>query len=188
MEGGSFQSRICLERLCTIYLRCESTALSLVQDASCGWLCLRYSGSNSSLRRCVGVLGVFPLAELGQVHAYKVAHATRRIIEEFATPTRTMPYSKQGRFLGLFFYVWESFQEGLTVWSGVHLWKREVLYATGGVQLGDWNRPEAPLQKGDPKNPWPHWSSHCRCSSWWTACVSCWSKIWDQGFLSVGTG
>lgn len=115
MEGGSFQSRICLERLCTIYLRCESTALSLVQDASCGWLCLRYSGSNSSLRRCVGVLGVFPLAELGQVHAYKVAHATRRIIEEFATPTRTMPYSKQGRFLGLFFYVWESFQEGLTV-------------------------------------------------------------------------
>ena len=50
----------------------------------------------------MGVLGVFPLAQLGKVHAYKVAHATQRIIEEFAAPTRTMPYTTRGRFLGLF--------------------------------------------------------------------------------------
>ena len=207
MEG--FQSKVCLKRLCTIYLRCEATALSLVQDASCGWLCLRYSGSNSSLRPCVGVLGVFPLAQLGQVHAYKVAHATQRIIEEFATPTKMMPYSKRGRFLDLLnwknrisknenFFKPENSLMQICV-RGFHHVRRCVWSALGGTfkakelvgNLGGWNglggASKDPLQKGDPKNPSPNWSSHCRCSSRWAACSSCWSKIWVQGFLSAGT-
>ena len=82
---------------------------------------------------------------------------------------------------------------------GFHHVRRCVWSALGGTfkakelvgNLGGWNglggASKDPLQKGDPKNPSPNWSSHCRCSSRWAACSSCWSKIWVQGFLSAGT-
>ena len=47
------------------------------------------------------MLGVFPISELGQAHAFKVKEATIKIIDEFAKPAAPMPYSKKERTLSL---------------------------------------------------------------------------------------
>ena len=82
-------------------LRSEADSISLVQDASAGWLCVRGSCCGQSLVSDKGVLGVFPISELGQAHAFKVKEATIKIIDEFAKPAAPMPYSKKERILSL---------------------------------------------------------------------------------------
>ena len=76
-------------------------SVSLVQDASMGWLCLRFGSNDQSLQQRRGFLGVFNLASLGQSHAMKVREATVKIVEQFLEPKVTMPFSKVLRFLDL---------------------------------------------------------------------------------------
>ena len=78
-------------------LRTEAESISMVQDASCGWLCLRFSCCNNKLRSQQGVVGVFPISELRQCHAFKIKEATERILEEFCSPARPLPFSKKDR-------------------------------------------------------------------------------------------
>ena len=80
-------------------LRADAESVSLVQDASMGWLCLRFGSSDQSLEQRRGFLGVFNLASLGQSHAMKVREATVKILEQFLEPKVHMPFSKVLRFL-----------------------------------------------------------------------------------------
>ena len=49
----------------------DSESISLMQDASAGWLCIRYGSCCESLTPNAGVLGVYNIAELLQTHAKK---------------------------------------------------------------------------------------------------------------------
>ena len=84
------------------HLRMDSESISLMQDASAGWLCIRYGSCCESLTPNAGVLGVYNIAELLQTHAKKISDATQKILREFACPSSLMPYSKQERFLEQF--------------------------------------------------------------------------------------
>ena len=87
---------------CCVHLRMDSESISLMQDASAGWLCIRYGSCCESLTPNAGVLGVYNIAELLQTHAKKISEATQKILREFACPSSQMPYSKQERFLERF--------------------------------------------------------------------------------------
>ena len=56
---------------CCVHLRMDSESISLMQDASAGWLCIRYGSCCESLTPNAGVLGVYNIAELLQTHAKK---------------------------------------------------------------------------------------------------------------------
>ena len=74
-------------------------SVSLIQDASDGWLCLRFGSCGKELKPQFGVIGVSRLASLKQCHAMKIRACTEKILREFCMPSREMPHSKQKRKL-----------------------------------------------------------------------------------------
>lgn len=80
-------------------LRSEAESLSLVQDGSQGWLCVRFASCGEDLVANFGIVGVYSLASLHQSHALKIKQATIRIIQEFCSPSILMPLSKKERTL-----------------------------------------------------------------------------------------
>jgi hypothetical protein len=106
---------------CCVHLRMDSESISLMQDASAGWLCIRYGSCCESLTPNAGVLGVYNIAELLQTHAKKISEATQKILCEFACPSSRMPYSKQERFLERFCHNFPMFSNrfhcGLILWQ-----------------------------------------------------------------------
>ena len=75
--------------------------MSLTQDASHGWLALRFSMCNDKLEHRSGAIGVFRIASLRQSHAVKILEATMTILRNFCEPTVRMPYSSSKRNLDL---------------------------------------------------------------------------------------
>lgn len=72
-------------------------SISLVQDASAGWLAVRYGVCNEEMRSQQGMLGVARLAALKQCHALKLRECTLNIIKRACAPTEPMPFSKTPR-------------------------------------------------------------------------------------------
>ena len=83
------------------HLRADCESMSLYQDASCGWLLMRFGSCDEHLQSRKGMMGVFHLASLRQSHALMIKQATQKIIQMFCSPGCTMPYSKVQRFLGI---------------------------------------------------------------------------------------
>ena len=75
--------------------------MSLTQDASHGWLALRFSMCNDKLEQRSGAIGVFRIASLRQSHAVKIREATMTILRNFCEPTARMPRSSSKRNLDL---------------------------------------------------------------------------------------
>ena len=71
----------------------------MIQDASNGWLCVRYGCADSDLVGYQGSLGVLRVANLKQVHALKLREATTMIVNQFFCPTGNMPHSTKKRIL-----------------------------------------------------------------------------------------
>ena len=75
--------------------------MSLTQDASHGWLALRFSMCNDKLEHRSGAVGVFRIASLRQSHAVKIREATVTILKNLCEPTARMPRSRTKRNLAL---------------------------------------------------------------------------------------
>ena len=73
--------------------------MSIAQDTSAGWLCVRFNSSSKDMVPRAGILGVFNVAELLQSHAFKLTEATKKVCSEFASPKAKMPFSNKIRFL-----------------------------------------------------------------------------------------
>lgn len=94
------QLKACLSeaaRKLTLVAMSEARSMSLTQDASHGWLALRFSLCNDDLEHRCGAVGVFRIASLRQCHALKIREATDSIIRNFCEPTAPMPLSGSKR-------------------------------------------------------------------------------------------
>ena len=80
-------------------MRSEAESVSLIQDASAGWLCLRYGSCNKKLLSQYGVIGISKIANLKHCHALKIKECTEGILREFCCPSAAMPSSKKKRKL-----------------------------------------------------------------------------------------
>ena len=80
-----------------MHMRSEAESISLVQDASHGWLAMRFGSCDAKLHALQGMLGVGRLADLKQCHALKLRECTVSILQEFCSPKATMPFSSKHR-------------------------------------------------------------------------------------------
>ena len=81
-----------------LWLRDEAETVSIQQDASKGWLVLRFVGANKKLEHRGGFIGAMHLAqELDHVHALALRAATESILKELACPDSVMPMIKTER-------------------------------------------------------------------------------------------
>ena len=88
------------DEFCFLFgLRSGSESVSLIQDASHGWLSVKFGCCDSKLCSEQGSLGVMRIANLKQVHALKIREATTSIVEQFCCPISKMPLSKKKRSL-----------------------------------------------------------------------------------------
>ena len=72
--------------------------MSIQQDASKGWLVLRFVAANKKLEHRGGFIGAFHLVqELDHVHALALRKATETILKELACPTTSMPMVRTER-------------------------------------------------------------------------------------------
>ena len=95
----SLATRLSLSFLPPLCPRMDAETMSIAQDTSAGWLCVRFNSSPKDMVPRVGILGVFNVAELLQSHAFKLTEATKKVCNEFAAPKAKMPFSKKIRFL-----------------------------------------------------------------------------------------
>ena len=79
------------------HLRSESSSLSIAQDASKGWLAVRFGHCNDRLQGGQGALGVVHIADLMSCHALKIREATNKVTKEFCEPVHPMPCSTKKR-------------------------------------------------------------------------------------------
>ena len=81
-----------------LQLRDEAETVSIQQDASKGWLLLRFVGATRKLDHRGGFIGAVHLAqELGHVHALALREATESILKELACPGSVMPFIRKER-------------------------------------------------------------------------------------------
>lgn len=72
-----------------------------MQDASQGWLAIRFGSCGDDLVRNFGAIGVGRFS--GQCHAMKIRELTERILSQFCCPTAKMPDSVHKRKLNLMY-------------------------------------------------------------------------------------
>ena len=78
-------------------IRSEAKSISLQQDASKGWLILRFSLADACLIRQEGVIGALHMpTEEGHLHAQALKSSTERLLNDLATPKAVMPSTARG--------------------------------------------------------------------------------------------
>ena len=78
-----------------LHLRSDALSVSIMQDASAGWLAIRFGSCGDDLVRNYGAIGVGRFS--GQCHAMKIRELTERALSNFCCPTTKMPCSSQKR-------------------------------------------------------------------------------------------
>ena len=110
-----------------------------MQDASQGWLAIRFGSCGDDLVRNFGAIGVGRFS--GQCHAMKIRELTERILLQFCCPTAKMPDSDHKRKLNLIYSEsgsYDVFLQDLLTALGLYR-----LYAQDSLSEDEANSPES---------------------------------------------